>query len=286
MGVFKRAKQIDDELIEDLEDVLFTADIGVATSQRLLALIQEQLDHNALKDASEVWHKLKEEIINILSADTPSLDIDRAHPFVIMVVGVNGAGKTTSIGKLAHRYAQEGKRVLLAAGDTFRAAAVEQLREWGDRVGAEVVSGKSEQDPSSVIFDACKRAQEEGYDVIIADTAGRLQARVELMDELAKVHRVIGKALPGAPHEVWLVLDATNGQNAISQAKVFTERVSVSGVILTKLDGTAKGGVIIGIKDEMKLPIRYIGVGERSIDLQPFEASSFTEALFDGIDES
>ena len=203
-----------------------------------------------------------------------------------MVVGVNGAGKTTSIGKLAHRYAQEGKRVILAAGDTFRAAAVEQLSEWGDRVGATIVSGKEGQDPSSVIFDACQRAQEEDYDVIIADTAGRLQARVELMDELAKVHRVIGKALPGAPHEVWLVLDATNGQNAISQAKVFTERVSVSGVILTKLDGTAKGGVIIGIKDEMKLPIRYIGVGERSIDLQPFEAQSFTEALFDGVDES
>ena len=203
-----------------------------------------------------------------------------------MVVGVNGAGKTTSIGKLAHHYANAGKRVLLAAGDTFRAAAVEQLQEWGGRVGADTVHGVEGQDPSSVIFDACKRAQDEGYDVIIADTAGRLQARVELMDELAKVYRVIGKALPGAPHEVWLVLDATNGQNAISQAKIFTERVSVSGVILTKLDGTAKGGVIIGIKDEMKLPIRYIGVGERAIDLQPFEAQRFTEALFEGAEES
>ena len=285
MGLFTKEKEIDEELIEDLEDALFTADIGTKTSQRLLSKIQDQLDREALKDAREVWSQLKAEITDILNEDTPPLNLDRAQPFVIMVVGVNGAGKTTSIGKLAHRYTKEGKKVLLAAGDTFRAAAVEQLKEWGDRADVEVISGREGQDPSSVIFDACKKAQEGDFDIVIADTAGRLQARTELMDELAKVHRVIGKALPGAPHEVWLVLDATNGQNAISQAKVFTERVSVSGVVLTKLDGTAKGGVIIGIKDEMKLPVRYIGVGERAIDLQIFEAQRFSEALFAGIDE-
>ena len=212
------------------------------------------------------------------------MKINPDGPTVIMVVGVNGAGKTTSVGKLAHRYVHEGKQVVLAAGDTFRAAAVDQLERWAERVGVQVVRGKDGQDHSSVIFDACKQAQDSGADVIIADTAGRLQARTELMDELAKVHRVIGKAVPGAPHEVWLVLDATNGQNAISQAKVFTERVAVTGVVLTKLDGTAKGGVIIGIKDEMKLPVRYIGVGERTEDLHEFDPQTFSEALFDGID--
>ena len=282
-GLFTRSRPIDDDLIEDLEDALFTADIGVKTSQNLLARIEDQMDRNALKDADQVWQQIKNDIIEILNQNTEPLDLECAQPLVIMVVGVNGAGKTTSIGKLAHRYKAEGKKVLLAAGDTFRAAAVEQLIEWGNRAGVEVVAGKDKQDPSSVIFDACKKAREENYDIVIADTAGRLQARKELMDELAKVHRVIGKAIPGAPHEVWLVLDSTNGQNAISQAKEFTNRVEVSGIVLTKLDGTSKGGVIIGIKDEMKLPIRYIGVGERSVDLQVFDAQKFTEALFEEI---
>ncbi len=256
----------------------------MATSQRLLATIQGKLRRDELKDAHQVWALLKDEITAILNQDTPPLSFEREGPTVIMVVGVNGAGKTTSVGKLAHRYVSEGKRVVLAAGDTFRAAAVDQLERWAERAGVEVVRGSDKQDPSSVAFDACKLAAERGADVVIIDTAGRLQARVELMDELAKVHRVIGKAIPGAPHEVWLVLDATNGQNAISQAKIFTERVAVSGVVLTKLDGTAKGGVIIGIKDEMRLPVRYIGVGERTVDLQAFDARAFTEALFEDVD--
>ena len=192
---------------------------------------------------------------------------------------MNGAGKTTSIGKLASRFRQEGKSVLLAAGDTFRAAAVEQLEVWAERAQVSVVKGREKQDPSSVIFDACQRAEREGVDVIIADTAGRLQARKELMDELEKVHRVIGKALPGAPHEVWQVLDSTNGQNAISQAKEFRAVVDVTGLVLTKLDGTAKGGVVIGICDEMQLPVRFIGIGEQVEDLRPFDPGAFADAL-------
>jgi fused signal recognition particle receptor len=273
-----------DDLIWELEEALFTADIGVATSQRLLSVIHSKLKRDELKDPQQVWRLIKDEITSILNQGSPPLSFEREGPTVIMVVGVNGAGKTTSIGKLAHRYVSEGKRVVLAAGDTFRAAAVDQLERWAERAGVSVVRGRDGQDPSSVAFDACRLAAEQGADVVIIDTAGRLQARVELMDELAKVHRVIGKAIPQAPHEVWLVLDATNGQNAISQAKIFTERVAVSGIVLTKLDGTAKGGVIIGIKDEMRIPIRYIGVGERTVDLQVFDARAFTAALFDGVD--
>ena len=278
--LFGGAKTIDDDLLGDLEEALFTADIGVRTSQKLVDLVHEGLGKKQLQDPATVWAHLKEQVATLLVQDAAPLDIDRAKPFVIMVVGVNGAGKTTSIGKIAKKFVDEGRKVMLAAGDTFRAAAVEQLEVWGERAGVPVVKGDEGQDPSSVIFDACRRAQREGYDVCIADTAGRLQAKKELMDELAKVHRVCGKALPGSPHEVWLVLDATNGQNAISQAKEFTAVVDVTGIVLTKLDGTAKGGVVIGISDEMQLPVRYIGIGEKVEDLRAFEPEAFAEALF------
>ena len=250
------------------------------TSQALVESVYEDMSKRALKDPAKVWAALKARISGILEKDFPPLDLEAQNPTVIMVVGVNGAGKTTSIGKLAKRYTDAGKKVLLAAGDTFRAAAVEQLEVWGERAGVKVVKGESKQDPSSVLFEAAKQAKDGGYDLLIADTAGRLQARKELMEELAKIHRVMGKALPGAPHEVWLVLDATNGQNAISQAKIFTEMVDVTGIVLTKLDGTAKGGVVIGISDEMNLPVRFIGIGEKVGDLRPFEAKDFVEALF------
>ncbi len=278
--IFGGAKTIDDDLLADLEEALFTADIGVRTSQKLVELVHEDLGRKDLEDPAKVWKKLKRQITELLATDAAPLDWSAGKPFVLMVVGVNGAGKTTTIGKLSRKLRDEGKKVILAAGDTFRAAAVEQLEVWADRAGVPVVKGREGQDPSSVIFDACKRATDEGFDVVIADTAGRLQAKKELMDELAKVHRVCGKAVPGGPHEVWLVLDSTNGQNAISQAKEFTAVVDVTGVVLTKLDGTAKGGVVIGISDEMRLPVRYIGIGEKVEDLREFDPEAFAEALF------
>ncbi len=277
--LFGAAKTIDDALLADLEEALFTADIGVRTSQKLVERVQAELDKKALKDPAQVWRTLKDQISEILIQGAAPLDFERAKPFVIMVVGVNGAGKTTTIGKLARRYAAEGKKVILAAGDTYRAAAVEQLEVWSERAGVPVIRGREKQDPSSVIFEAVERATREGYDVCIADTAGRLQAKKELMDELAKIHRAIGKAADGAPHEVWLVLDATNGQNAISQVEIFTEVVDVTGIVLTKLDGTAKGGVVIGITDEMAIPVRYIGIGEKAEDLRAFDAPAFADAL-------
>jgi fused signal recognition particle receptor len=278
--LFGGAKALDDDLLAELEETLFTADIGVRTSQKLVELVHQELSKKDLKDPQRVWNHLKQEVGSLLSVDAPPVDLKRSTPFIIMIVGVNGAGKTTTIGKLARQFRAEGRRVLLAAGDTFRAAAVEQLEVWGERAGVPVVKGREGQDPASVAFEACKRAADEGFDVCICDTAGRLHARKELMDELGKVHRVMGKAVPGAPHEVWLVLDATNGQNAIAQAKEFTQVVQVTGLVMTKLDGTAKGGVIIGICDEMRIPVRYIGIGEKVEDLRPFDPGAFAEALF------
>jgi len=279
--LFRQSQTIDSNIIGDLEEALFTADIGVRTSQRLVDMVQTNLASGQMKDSGQVWAQLKTEIRQILSVESKPFDVDTHRPHVIMVVGVNGAGKTTSIGKLASLYVKAGKKVMLAAGDTFRAAAVEQLEVWGDRAGVPVIKGRDQQDPSSVIFDACKKAVDEEYDILIADTAGRLQAKKELMDELGKVHRVIGKAIPNAPHSVWLVLDATVGQNAISQAKEFSQTVDLTGLVLTKLDGTAKGGVVIGICDEMKLPVRYIGIGEQVEDLRAFDPHAFADALLD-----
>ncbi len=278
--LFSGQRQIDDALLGEIEEALFTADIGVKTSQKLVDLVQESAKRGELKDPAKVWASLKDEIANILGQSSKPLDFTQHRPFVVMVVGVNGAGKTTTLGKLAAQYKAEGKRVMLAAGDTFRAAAVEQLEVWADRADVPLVKGPEKADPASVVFEACKRAEKEKIDILLIDTAGRLQAKKELMDELAKLYRVAGKALPGAPHEVWLVLDSTTGQNALSQAREFQSIVSVTGLCLTKLDGTAKGGVIIGVCDELSLPVRYIGIGERVADLRPFDPQAFTEALF------
>jgi fused signal recognition particle receptor len=278
--VFAGRKELDPSVVDDIEKVLLTADIGVRTSQKLLEEIRSSLTRKDLKDPDAVWAFLRQRSAQILTLDAPPLTFDSAKPFVLLVIGVNGSGKTTTIGKLAAQLIGQGKKVLLAAGDTFRAAATEQLEVWANRVGATVVRGKEGADPSSVIFDGVKRATAEGFDVVIADTAGRLHTKTDLMEELQKVRRVVGKAGPGAPHETWLVIDSTSGQNAIAQAQIFTQAMAVSGIVLTKLDGTAKGGVIIGIADQLQIPVRYIGIGERVEDLRAFDPESFVEALY------
>tara|TARA_R110002096_G_scaffold77896_7_gene183365 strand:+ start:118896 stop:120107 length:1212 start_codon:yes stop_codon:yes gene_type:complete len=280
LGKLFARKKIDDSLLSELEEVLFTADIGPKTANRLLGAIKSELSKNELDDPSVVWKMLQDESVKILDIDAPEIDFSSQSPFVLLVLGVNGAGKTTTIGKLAAKLQAEGKKVLLAAGDTFRAAAVEQLQVWGERAGAKVIRGKDGQDPSSVIFEAIRHGKEENYDVVICDTAGRLHTKVELMEELKKVGRVCEKAMPGCPHETWLVLDSTTGQNAIQQAVHFKAAMNVTGIVLTKLDGTAKGGVVLGISDEMGVPIRYIGIGEQVDDLRPFAPEAFVAALY------
>lgn len=284
LGELLRKKQIDADLLNQLEEVLLTADIGVKTASRIFEQVRSSLSRQELKDEAAVWSVIKAESRKLLSVDAPPLDYARQKPFVLLVVGVNGAGKTTTIGKLAAQLTGEGKKVILAAGDTFRAAAVEQLEIWGQRAGVPVVKGKEGGDPSSVIFEAIKRAQKEGLDVVIADTAGRLHVKAELMEELAKVRRVIKKADPTAPHETFLVLDSTNGQNAIAQARTFKEMLEVTGIVLTKLDGTAKGGVILGIAHELAVPVRYIGIGEKIQDLRAFDAVDFVDVLYEQAD--
>jgi fused signal recognition particle receptor len=279
--IFAGKKQIDPSVVDEIEKVLLTADIGVRTSQKLLEELRSSLSRRELADPDAVWAFLRRRATEMLSLPAPPLDFSSAKPFVLLIIGVNGSGKTTTIGKLASKLAGEGKKVLLAAGDTFRAAAVEQLDIWAQRSSTTIVRGKENADPSSVIFDGVKRAATEGFDVAIADTAGRLHTKVELMQELQKVRRVVGKASPGAPHETWLVIDSTSGQNAIAQAQIFTEAMAVSGIVLTKLDGTAKGGVILGIADQLKIPVRYIGVGEKVEDLRPFDPDEFVDALFE-----
>ena len=283
IGDLLGAKKIDAAMLPDLEEILFTADIGARTANKLLEAVRQSLSKNELKDADAVWRIIRAESQAILSrtqAAAPPLDYDRAKPFLILMIGVNGVGKTTTIGKIAEQLRKRGKKVLLAAGDTFRAAATEQLEIWGQRVGAPVVKGKEGGDPSSVIFEAAKRAQAEGFDVVIADTAGRLHTKTELMQELEKVRRVIQKVLPDGPHETFLVLDSTNGQNAIAQATLFKQVMAVSGIVLTKLDGTAKGGVVLGISDELGVPVRYVGVGEKVDDLREFDPNEFVAALY------
>ena len=281
-------KQIDKGLLDELEEILISADVGVKTTTALIKKIEERLQRKELDDPARLIACLKDEIRAIFSRiDNPSPfpspqwgEGRVREPFVMLVIGVNGAGKTTTIGKLAHRYKNEGKSVLLAAGDTFRAAAIEQLEAWGSRVGADVIRQKPGADPSAVAFDAVSAAKQRGTDVLIIDTAGRLHTKVNLMEELKKVKRTIGNVLPGAPHETLLVLDATNGQNAVSQARLFNEGIGVSGLIITKLDGTAKGGIVIGIVDEFKIPIRMVGMGEGVDDLIDFNADEFADALF------
>jgi len=282
-ALFSGGKLVDDAVLADLEEVLFTADIGVKTATRLLESARERVRRKEA-DADRLKEALREEIARILALDgtagaTPAAAAT-ARPWVIMVVGVNGSGKTTTVGKLAARLKASGQTVLLGAGDTFRAAAGEQLEIWAERVSAPVVRGKEGADPASVCFEAVQRGGQEGLDVVLCDTAGRLHTKTPLMEELKKVKRVIAKAAPGAPHEVLLVLDATNGQNAIAQARQFHEALGVTGIALTKLDGTAKGGVVIGICDELRIPVRYVGVGESVADLKPFVPGEFVEALF------
>ncbi|MGH7885256.1 MAG: signal recognition particle-docking protein FtsY [Thermodesulfobacteriota bacterium] len=278
-SVFTGGK-IDDKMWDDFEEILITSDIGVATTMKLREKLSSKLYRNNSSDMNGLKTALKEEVLHILKqAEGKPADIEY-KPLVLMVAGVNGVGKTTTIGKLANMFASEGNKVMVAAADTFRAAAVEQLEIWANRVGSDFLKGKTGADPSAVAFDAVEASCARGIDVLIIDTAGRLHTKSNLMDELKKLKRVTGKALDGAPHETLLVLDATTGQNAVQQAKLFNEAIEVTGIVLTKLDGTAKGGVIIAIADELNIPVKYIGVGEGLNDLRNFNADEFVEALF------
>ncbi|ACH37985.1 signal recognition particle GTPase FtsY [Citrifermentans bemidjiense Bem] len=273
-------KQIDTDTLEELEEILITADLGVKTTVDLIRTLEQRLKRDELQDGEALKKALKEEIQLRLMAHAAPLVVTDKKPFVILVIGVNGVGKTTTIGKLAARYAGEGKKVLLAAADTFRAAAAEQLELWSQRVGADIVRHKEGADPSAVVFDACKAAVARGTDVLIIDTAGRMHTKVNLMEEMKKIRRVLTREIPDAPHETLLVLDAATGQNALSQAKLFKEAAFVSGVVLTKLDGSAKGGVVVAVSNEYALPVRFIGVGESVDDLREFDPAQFVEALF------
>src|SRR5471030_106340 len=279
VGLF-RGKKIDDDLFEELEEQLLIADVGVETTRKIITSLTEHASRKQLKDADALYGKLKEEMSEILSKVEQPLDVSGKTPYVILMVGVNGVGKTTTIGKMARQFEAQGKSVMLAAGDTFRAAAVEQLQVWGQRNKIPVIAQHTGADSASVIFDAIQAAKARGIDVLIADTAGRLQNKAHLMEELKKIVRVMKKLDEDAPHEVMLTLDASTGQNAVSQAKLFNEAVGLTGITLTKLDGTAKGGVIFAIADQFEIPIRYIGVGEGIEDLRPFKADDFIEALF------
>ncbi|MEY0556193.1 signal recognition particle-docking protein FtsY, partial [Providencia rettgeri] len=278
-GLFS-GKKIDDDLFEELEEQLLIADVGVDTTRKIIDNLTAHASRKELKDAEVLYGKLREEMSDILAKVDKPLVIEDKKTYVILMVGVNGVGKTTTIGKLARQYQSEGKSVMLAAGDTFRAAAVEQLQVWGERNKIPVVAQHTGADPASVIFDAIQSAQAKGVDVLIADTAGRLQNKSHLMEELKKIVRVMKKLDENAPHEIMLTLDASTGQNAVSQAKLFDDAVGLTGITLTKLDGTAKGGVIFSIADQFGIPIRYIGIGEGIEDLRPFKADDFIEALF------
>ena len=284
LSLFK-GKKIDDELFEELEEQLIIADVGFDTTQRLISSLTQQASRKELKDADALHDLLKNEMKSILDGAQQPLNIESHKPFVILMVGVNGVGKTTTIGKLARQFQQQGKSVMLAAGDTFRAAAVEQLQVWGERNNIPVIAQHINADSASVIFDAIQAAKAKNIDVLIADTAGRLQNKSHLMDELKKIVRVIKKQDETAPHEIMLTIDAGTGQNAISQTKLFNEAVGVTGMTLTKLDGTAKGGIIFSIADQFNIPIRYIGVGAKIEDLRPFVADDFINALFDETEE-
>lgn len=279
LGKLFGKKKFDEATLGQLEEVLFTADIGPRAAQRIFDAVKAGLSKDDLDDAAKIWDRIRATSRDILAVEAPPVDMTR-RPFVVLVLGVNGVGKTTTIGKLAQTWRLEGKKVLLAAGDTYRAAATEQLEVWADRAQVPIVRGKQSSDPSSVIFEAIKKGVDEGFDIVICDTAGRLHSNAGLMDELKKLRRVADKAMSGAPHETWMVLDATNGQNAISQAKTFKADMEITGIVLTKLDGSAKGGVVLGICDELKVPVRFVGVGEKIGDLRPFDAAAFVDALY------
>ncbi|MGZ9584681.1 signal recognition particle-docking protein FtsY [Paenibacillus marinisediminis] len=279
-----RRKKIDEEFYEELEEILIGADVGVNTVMNLIDDLRSEVKKRKIEDAVDLQPILSEKLIELLRGDEAN-DI-RMNPnglTIILFVGVNGVGKTTTIGKLAHRFKQEGKSVLMAAGDTFRAGAIEQLEVWGQRVGVDVVKHQSGSDPAAVMFDAVQAAKQRGVDVLLCDTAGRLQNKTNLMDELNKIFRVIQREVPDAPHEVLMVLDATTGQNALSQAKLFGAKSGVTGLVLTKLDGTAKGGIVVAIRQELNLPVKLVGLGEKMGDLQKFDSEQFVHALFEGL---
>jgi fused signal recognition particle receptor len=275
-SIFTGKTKIDDELLEELEELLIRSDIGVQTTIELI----ERISKAKVKDVSQLKSVLKKEILSIIESDPDVSEAAGDTPHVVLVVGVNGVGKTTTIGKIAASAGASGKKVLIAAADTFRAAAVEQLEIWADRANAEFVKHKENADPAAVAFDAVAAASARGCDLVLIDTAGRLHTKVNLMEELKKIKRTVAKQLEGAPHETLLVLDATTGQNALSQAKLFNEAIGISGLVLTKLDGTAKGGIVIGISSSLKVPLQYIGIGEQIEDLRPFDAKQFIDALF------
>lgn len=278
--IFTGKKEIDEELLEELEELFITSDVGVSTTMKIIDNVRDELSRKALKNPEELKKSLKKHILNVL--DLPNdLNTTEDKPYVIMVLGVNGAGKTTSIAKMAKMFKEQGLSTCLAAGDTFRAAAIDQLCVWAERADVPVIKQSEGSDSAAVIFDAIQSCRSKGTQVLIADTAGRLQNKVNLMKELEKITRVAKRELPDAPHEILLVLDATSGQNALSQAQKFHEDIGITGLVLTKLDGTAKGGAIIGIVDELKVPVKFIGFGEGIDDLKPFNASDFVDALFD-----
>jgi len=279
-ALFSGKKELSADIAGELEEVLLSSDVGTETTALLLARVKDALSQGDLADPEKVWDALRAEAERIVSIDGSAGPLElRNKPTVVLLVGVNGAGKTTTIGKLATKLQASGKKCLLAAGDTFRAAAVQQLVVWGDRIGCEVVRGKDGADPGSVVFDAIKRAETLGVDVVLADTAGRLHTKSNLMAEMKKIAKTAEKALAGAPHEILLVIDATNGQNALAQAKEFQEALPLTGIVLTKLDGTAKGGVVLGIANALRLPVRFVGLGERPDDLHEFAPADFVEAL-------
>nr|HID58879.1 signal recognition particle-docking protein FtsY [Desulfobacterales bacterium] len=279
-GLVFGKKEINDDLMEELEEILITSDLGVQTTMQLIERIKEKVRRKDLNNPRYVKGVLQEEILSLLEDVPPAPTVQSKKPYIIMVVGVNGVGKTTTIAKLAARYRKEGKSVLLVAADTFRAAAIGQLAEWGERVGAEIVRHKERGDPSAVVYDGIHAAKARDIDVVLIDTAGRLHTKINLMEELKKIRRVISRLIPDAPHEVLLVLDATTGQNAISQAQLFHDAINITGIALVKLDGTAKGGIVVAISDTLKIPLQYIGIGEGLDDLHEFDARNFVKALF------
>lgn len=279
-----RRKKIDEAFYEELEEILIGADVGVSTVMELIDELRAEVKKQKIEEAAQLQPILSEKLVGMLKSDDESgLRMAESGITVILFVGVNGVGKTTTIGKLAHRFKSEGKSVLLAAGDTFRAGAIEQLEVWGQRVGVEVIKQQAGSDPAAVMFDAVQAAKQRKVDVLLCDTAGRLQNKNNLMEELNKIFRVIQREIPGAPHEVLLVLDANTGQNALSQAKLFGEKSGVTGLVLTKLDSTAKGGIVIAIRHELDIPVKLVGLGEKMEDLQQFDSEQFVHALFAGI---
>jgi len=282
--LFLGKKQIDADFLQSLEDCLLMADVGIEATEKIIQQLQQQISRHEVNDQTALLIALKKHMQDLLRPAEQTLNIERSgEPFILLVVGVNGAGKTTTIGKLAQLYQNQGKNVMLAAGDTFRAAAVEQLQIWGARHNVPVISQASGTDSAAVIFDAINAAKARNIDILIADTAGRLHTQTNLMEELKKVIRVMQKADPGAPNETLLILDASSGQNALQQAKQFQQATNISGIVLTKLDGTAKGGIIFAIAEHLQLPIRFIGVGEQAADLQPFNAENFVNALLENM---